>query len=290
MPYELRPDGGGCEDPRVTYVEPLGRYVMTYTAFSPVRAAHRAGVLLRPAALGTTRSRDLRTLRRHPLRRRRQQGRRHVPARRAQPLGSTMELAILHRPLFPGTLPEDTMMMDEDRDVDLHRESIWISYTPGVPNDVPYPLRALHVPSPFGGAGLGLGVTQDRQWGAAGDDQARMAVHLSRRLATSRRRERHAPDHVLGRRDGPLEGPSPGTPLSLDPPGALAPALHGTARHALQRRLPDRRSTGATTSASPTASTSTTGSTTFASPSPASTYPRPCRTPARPTRRRAQTR
>ncbi len=34
MPYELRPDGGGCEDPRVTFVEPLKQYVMTYTAFS----------------------------------------------------------------------------------------------------------------------------------------------------------------------------------------------------------------------------------------------------------------
>jgi hypothetical protein len=34
--YERRPDGGGgCEDPRVTYVEPLQRYVMPYTAFSP---------------------------------------------------------------------------------------------------------------------------------------------------------------------------------------------------------------------------------------------------------------
>jgi len=34
--YERRPDGGGgCEDPRVTYVEPLHRYIMTYTAFSP---------------------------------------------------------------------------------------------------------------------------------------------------------------------------------------------------------------------------------------------------------------
>src|SRR6476620_11768033 len=32
--YELRPDGGGCEDPRVTFVEPLQRYVMTYTALS----------------------------------------------------------------------------------------------------------------------------------------------------------------------------------------------------------------------------------------------------------------
>lgn len=35
--YERRPDGGGgCEDPRVTYVEALQHYVMTYTAFSAV--------------------------------------------------------------------------------------------------------------------------------------------------------------------------------------------------------------------------------------------------------------
>jgi predicted GH43/DUF377 family glycosyl hydrolase len=32
--FERRPDGGGCEDPRISFVEPLGRYVMTYTAFS----------------------------------------------------------------------------------------------------------------------------------------------------------------------------------------------------------------------------------------------------------------
>ena len=32
--YEKRPDGGGCEDPRITFVEPLQRYVMTYTALS----------------------------------------------------------------------------------------------------------------------------------------------------------------------------------------------------------------------------------------------------------------
>ncbi len=33
--YELRPDGsGGCEDPRITFIEPLQRYVMTYTAYS----------------------------------------------------------------------------------------------------------------------------------------------------------------------------------------------------------------------------------------------------------------
>ncbi len=32
--FELRPDGGGCEDPRITFIEPLDRYVMTYTALS----------------------------------------------------------------------------------------------------------------------------------------------------------------------------------------------------------------------------------------------------------------
>jgi beta-1,2-mannobiose phosphorylase / 1,2-beta-oligomannan phosphorylase len=33
--YELRPDGsGGCEDPRITFVEPMQCYMMTYTALS----------------------------------------------------------------------------------------------------------------------------------------------------------------------------------------------------------------------------------------------------------------
>ena len=35
-PYELRPHPGyGCEDPRVTFVQPLDKYVMAYTAFGP---------------------------------------------------------------------------------------------------------------------------------------------------------------------------------------------------------------------------------------------------------------
>ena len=36
-PYELRtePGGYGCEDPRVTFIEALDRYVMTYVAFGP---------------------------------------------------------------------------------------------------------------------------------------------------------------------------------------------------------------------------------------------------------------
>ena len=126
--YELRPDGGGgCEDPRVTFVEPLGRYVMTYTAYSP--QGPRIALAI---------SKDLFHWRRlgvatfspyHGL----QLG--HVddkdaslfPVAIADPSGRP-ELAILHRPLFPGTRPEETARRPASRDVDLARESIWISY------------------------------------------------------------------------------------------------------------------------------------------------------------------
>jgi predicted GH43/DUF377 family glycosyl hydrolase len=39
------------------------------------------------------------------------------------------ELAMLHRPLFPGTRPEETACHPASREVDLDRESIWISYS-----------------------------------------------------------------------------------------------------------------------------------------------------------------
>ena len=134
MPYELRPDGGGCEDPRVTFVEPLQRYVMTYTAFSPMGPRIALAIsedLLTWDRLGLATfdpyegihfdGVDNKDAAMFPL---------AVPNMSAQP-----ELAILHRPLFPGTLPEDTMLMEEDRDVDLHRESIWISYSPAGTSD-----------------------------------------------------------------------------------------------------------------------------------------------------------
>jgi predicted GH43/DUF377 family glycosyl hydrolase len=38
------------------------------------------------------------------------------------------ELALLHRPLFPGTRPEETACSPASREVDIDRESIWISY------------------------------------------------------------------------------------------------------------------------------------------------------------------
>jgi hypothetical protein len=43
-----------------------------------------------------------------------------------------LELGMLHRPLFPGTRPEETARHSESREIDLDRESIWISYCPPV--------------------------------------------------------------------------------------------------------------------------------------------------------------
>ena len=41
-----------------------------------------------------------------------------------------MQMAILHRPLFPDTRPEETACKAESRVVDFDHESIWISYCP----------------------------------------------------------------------------------------------------------------------------------------------------------------
>ena len=126
--YERRPGGGGgCEDPRITFVEPLQRYLMTYTAFSsqgPRIAFALSADLFHWQRLGLA-----------------TYGRYHgveiagvddkdaslFPVAIANPSGHP-ELAMLHRPLFPGTRPEETVHHAATRDVDLDRESIWISY------------------------------------------------------------------------------------------------------------------------------------------------------------------
>ena len=51
------------------------------------------------------------------------------------------ELAMLHRPLFPGTRPGGNRLPPRARDVDLDRESIWISYCPMASRAVNQSLR-----------------------------------------------------------------------------------------------------------------------------------------------------
>jgi predicted GH43/DUF377 family glycosyl hydrolase len=126
--YELRPDGsGGCEDPRVTFIEPLKRYLMTYTAWSP-----------RGPRIALAVSEDLFHWKRLGLATFAARGdvdfsnvddkdASLFPAVIPDPTGEP-ELAMLHRPLFPGTRPEETACSPATREVDVDRESIWISY------------------------------------------------------------------------------------------------------------------------------------------------------------------
>jgi predicted GH43/DUF377 family glycosyl hydrolase len=127
--YERRPDGGGCEDPRITLVEAFDRYVMTYTAFSP-----------RGPRIAVAVSEDLFDWRRLGLATFlpydgiafegvNNKDAALFPVTISDPSGQPA-LAMLHRPLFPGTRPEETKDRSTPRLLDLERESIWISYCP----------------------------------------------------------------------------------------------------------------------------------------------------------------
>jgi predicted GH43/DUF377 family glycosyl hydrolase len=133
--YERRPDGsGGCEDPRVTYVEPLHRYIMSYTAFSsegPRIAFAQSEDLFHWNRLGLATCAHWRGF---------ELG--HVDDKDASlfpvaiPNSSgKLELGMLHRPLFPGTRPEETVRWSAKRLMDLEKESIWISYCSGALKD-----------------------------------------------------------------------------------------------------------------------------------------------------------
>ncbi len=128
--YELRPDGsGGCEDPRITFVEPLQCYVMTYTALSPVGPRIALAVSedlfhwkrMGLATFAPYRGIDFVNVDNKDAS--------VFPVAIPNHAGK-LQLAMLHRPLFPGTCPEETSRKDESRVVDLDRESIWISYCP----------------------------------------------------------------------------------------------------------------------------------------------------------------
>ena len=128
--YELRSAGsGGCEDPRITFVKPLQHYVMTYAAHSPQGpriALAMSEDLFHWQRLGLATFEpydDIDFV--------------HVDDKDASVFpvavpnyAEKMQLAILHRPLFPGTRPKETARQAEPRLVDLDHESIWISYCP----------------------------------------------------------------------------------------------------------------------------------------------------------------
>lgn len=128
--YEMRPDGtGGCEDPRITYMESLKQYLMTYTAFSQIGPRIAFAVsedLFHWKRLGLANFEsfngvdfahvDDKDASLFPI---------EIPNHRGK-----MQMAIIHRPLFPDSRPEETALKADLRKVDLNKESIWISYCP----------------------------------------------------------------------------------------------------------------------------------------------------------------
>jgi predicted GH43/DUF377 family glycosyl hydrolase len=132
--YELRPNGGGCEDPRVTFVEELHRYVMTYTALGPngPRIALAASSdLFHWERLGLATFLDCGGMECDVVDFTTIDNKDAVifPKPIRGPAGENA-FAIIHRPLFPGTDAPETVQDVKPRTVDVKRESIWISYTP----------------------------------------------------------------------------------------------------------------------------------------------------------------
>jgi predicted GH43/DUF377 family glycosyl hydrolase len=127
--YELRNDGGGCEDPRVTYVEPLKRYIMSYTANSQIGPRIAFAVsedLIHWKRLGLATFESFNEI-----------DFAHVDDKDAClfPIAipnhsGKMQMALIHRPLFPNTRPEETAQEASNRKVDIYHESIFISYCP----------------------------------------------------------------------------------------------------------------------------------------------------------------
>ncbi len=121
--YEKRPNGGGgCEDPRITYVKPVEHYIMTYTAYGP-----------NGPRIAMARSKDLFNWERlglvsfSPYDQIDDKDASFFPVDLPSP-HNHKSIALLHRPLFHGTSPKEIVEDDEHHSRDTSRESIWISY------------------------------------------------------------------------------------------------------------------------------------------------------------------
>ncbi|MEO5893034.1 MAG: hypothetical protein ABIQ31_22480 [Ferruginibacter sp.] len=126
--YEKRPDeGGGCEDARISYVEPLARYIMTYTAFSrdgPRIAMAQSKDLLNWERLGLVTYKPYGDIDFDDVN---NKDACVFPLQIPSPHGHRA-LGMIHRPLFPGTSPEEKASHPWDKALDENRESIWLSY------------------------------------------------------------------------------------------------------------------------------------------------------------------
>ena len=132
--YELHHGAGGCEDPRVTFIEQLQHYVMTYTALGcngPRIALATSNDLFLWERLGLATFLACDGLECHALDFTTINNKDAVlfPKAIRSPNGEDA-FAMIHRPLFPGTDAHETVHDSKPRMVDVSHESMWISYTP----------------------------------------------------------------------------------------------------------------------------------------------------------------
>lgn len=127
--YERHANGGGCEDPRIVYAEPLQHYVMNYVAFGPHGpriAIARSNDLIHWERIGLARFAPYKHIKFEGVDNKDSSA---FPCLVPNPDGE-MQMGIIHRPIFPGTSPEALRGGDNNREIDIHLESIWVSYCP----------------------------------------------------------------------------------------------------------------------------------------------------------------
>ena len=126
--YEKRPNGGGgCEDPRITYVEPVEHYIMTYTAYGPDVpriAMARSKNLFTWERLGVICYLPYGDIDFNGID---NKDASFFPVALPSP-HQHKSIAMLHRPLFWDTTPEEKVKQEPLGKADKHKESIWISY------------------------------------------------------------------------------------------------------------------------------------------------------------------
>ena len=129
--YELRPDGsGGCEDPRITYGEDLKRYVMTYTALSPKGpriALALSEDLFHWQRLGLATFRPYEGIEFDGVD---NKDASDVPRGHSRSCWDNRQWPSSTGRSFPELVRRKRHADPASRVVDLHRESIWISYCP----------------------------------------------------------------------------------------------------------------------------------------------------------------
>ena len=239
--YEQRRDGtGGCEDPRITFVEPLRRYVMTYTAHSsdgPRIALAISGDLFRWQRLGLATFQSYEGIEFEGVD---NKDASVFPVAIPDPSGQP-SMAILQRPLFPGTSPEEMAGHPASRLVDLHRESIWISYCSTAMADCePNSPQPFWLAPPTGHPCGPLGATQNRRRYSADPNPARLANRLPRCQRAFELYRIRAQAALLSWSAGAFGGISSSHPLPFAGARADTGVITGTPRDRSQRRVSDR--------------------------------------------------